>query len=84
VIQNALLYNKIECYSKGVQRSPSYSAKGSLLETLKIHKIRPLDLTGNNRSASSPLKNNDISQSLNVGEHSDSTRPTGAKVFIRP
>ena len=28
VIQNALLYNKIECYNKGVQRSPSLSVKG--------------------------------------------------------
>ena len=27
VIQDALLYNKIECY-KGVQRSPSLSVKG--------------------------------------------------------
>ena len=25
VIQDALLYNKIECYNKGVQRSPSLS-----------------------------------------------------------
>jgi len=28
VIQDALLYNKIGCYNKGVQRSPSLSAKG--------------------------------------------------------
>ena len=27
VIQNALLYNKIECYNKGVQRSPSLSQR---------------------------------------------------------
>ena len=34
VIQDALLYNKIECYNKGVQRSPSLSVKRlhSLLE----------------------------------------------------
>ena len=44
VIQNALLSNKIECYNKEVQRSPSYSAKGySLLKILKMHKARPLD-----------------------------------------
>ena len=28
VIQDALLYNKIECYNKGVQKSPSLSVKG--------------------------------------------------------
>ena len=28
VIQDALLYNKIEYYNKGVQRSPSLSVKG--------------------------------------------------------
>ena len=28
VIQDALLYNKIECYNKGVQRIPSLSVKG--------------------------------------------------------
>jgi len=28
VIQDALLYNKIECYNKGVQRSPSLSVRG--------------------------------------------------------
>ena len=44
VIQDALLYNKIECYNEGVQRSPSCSAKGyTLLEILKIHKSCPLD-----------------------------------------
>ena len=30
VIQDALLYNKIECYNKGVQRSPSFSEKVAL------------------------------------------------------
>ena len=30
VIQDALLYNKIECYNKRVQRSPSLSAKGCI------------------------------------------------------
>jgi len=28
---DALLFNKIECYNKGVQRSPSCSAKGCTL-----------------------------------------------------
>ena len=28
VVQDALLYNKIECYDKGVQKSSSLSVKG--------------------------------------------------------
>ena len=38
----------------------------------------------NGRSIFSPLENNGVSRGRNAGEHSDSTRPTGAKVFTRP
>ena len=35
VIQDALLYNKIECYNKGVQRSPSLSLSKRLHSLLE-------------------------------------------------
>jgi len=43
VIQNSLLYNKIECYNKGAQRLLLIERLQSLLKILKIHKVRPLD-----------------------------------------
>ena len=40
VIQDALLYNKIECYNKGVQRSPSLSAKGCTHSLRHLHRSK--------------------------------------------
>ena len=37
VIQDALLYNKIECYNKGVQRSPSLSVEGCTHSLKHVH-----------------------------------------------
>ena len=41
VIQDALLYNKIEYYNKGVQRSPSLSKRlHSLLKVISLLQIQ--------------------------------------------
>jgi len=40
VIQDALLYNKIGCYNKGVQRSPSLSAKGCTHSSRNLHRSK--------------------------------------------
>ena len=40
VIQDALLYNKIECYYKGLQRSPSLSAKGCTHSSRHLHRSK--------------------------------------------
>jgi len=40
VIHDALLYNKIECYNKGVQRSPSRSVKGCTHSSRHLHRSR--------------------------------------------
>jgi len=40
VIQDALLYNKIECYNKKVQRSPSCLAKGCNHSLKHLHHSR--------------------------------------------
>ena len=40
VIQDALLSNKIECYNKGVQRSPSLSAKGYTHSSRHLHRSK--------------------------------------------
>ena len=40
VIQDALLYNKIECYNKGVQRSPSLSTKGCTHSSRHLHRSK--------------------------------------------
>ena len=39
-IQDALLYNKIECYNKGVQRSPSRLVKGCTHSLKYLHHSR--------------------------------------------
>ena len=40
VIQGTLLYNKIECYNKGVQRSPSLTVKGCTHSSIHLHRSR--------------------------------------------
>jgi len=40
VIQDALLYNKIECYNKGVQKSPFLSAKGGTHSSRHLHHFK--------------------------------------------
>jgi len=57
VIQNALLYNKIECYNRRVQRSPSCSVKGYTHSSKhwRYTKLVLLTMAGNNRSTSSSL-----------------------------
>jgi len=40
VIQDALLYNKIECYNKRVQRSPSRPVKGCTHSLKYLHHSR--------------------------------------------
>ena len=40
MIQDTLLYNKIECYNKGVQRSPSRSVKGCTHSLKYLHHSR--------------------------------------------
>ena len=45
VVQDALLYNKIECYNKGVQRSPSLSVKGCTHSLKHAHPVSYTHLT---------------------------------------
>jgi len=60
VIQDALLYNKIECYNKVVQRSPSLSERlHSLLKTSTLLKIQDVWKSAEERS-SSLIENNGV------------------------
>ena len=57
VIQNALLYNKIECYNKGVQRSPFLSKRlHSLLKTSTLLQIQDVWKSAEERFLSSSTK----------------------------
>ena len=65
VIQNALLYNKIECYNKGVQRSPSHSERlHSLLKTSTPLQVQDVGRAPKKGSSLLPLNQVTVDQVL--------------------